>query len=370
MLDKYIVKNGKKMRYGYTTGSCAAAAAKACAIMIKTGEIIDHVTIDTPKGWTLTLKVLDPSIHNGEATCAIKKDGGDDPDKTNNMLIYGNVKLNHRDEINITGGVGVGLVTKDGLQISKGEHAINPVPRKMIRKEVREVIGEKTGAYVKIYAPEGVEIGKKTFNPRLGIMGGISILGTSGIVEPMSEEAFRESLNIELKVAVKDNKDYIVLVPGNYGEDLALNHYKIPKEKIVKTSNFIGYMLEKCVEQEVKKVLLIGHIGKMVKLAGGIFYTHSKMADSRVEILASNLAYLGAPTNMIKEIFHCVTTEAALDIIEKSPYKEVYDLLIEKCEKRANMRIYDELEVGVITFSMTKGILAVGQRAKKMLEEI
>ncbi|PAB60774.1 cobalt-precorrin-5B (C(1))-methyltransferase CbiD [Anaeromicrobium sediminis] len=370
MLDKYIVKNGKKMRYGYTTGSCAAAAAKACAIMIKTGKIIDHVTIDTPKGWTLNLEVLEPNLDAGEATCAIRKDGGDDPDNTNNMLIYGNVKLNDHEKINITGGVGVGLVTKDGLQIPKGEYAINPVPRKMIRKEVREVIGEKIGADVKIYAPEGVEIGKKTFNPRLGIIGGISILGTSGIVEPMSEEAFRESLNIELKVAVKDNKDYIVLVPGNYGEDLALNHYKIPEEKIVKTSNFIGYMLEKCVEQEVKKVLLIGHIGKMVKLAGGIFYTHSKMADGRVEILASNLAYLGAPTNMIKEIFDCVTTEAALDIIEKSPYKEVYNLLIDKCEKRANMRIYEELEVGVITFSMTKGVLAVGEKAKKMLEEI
>lgn len=370
MLDKYIFKNGKKMRYGYTTGSCAAAAAKACAIMLKNKEKIHKVSIDTPKGWPIDLDVLDVKIEDHMVTCAIRKDGGDDPDKTHNMLIYAQVKFIKEPIIKITGGTGVGLVTAHGLQIPKGEYAINPVPRQMIKKEVTQVLGSSQGALVKIFAPEGVEIGKKTFNPRLGIIGGISILGTSGIVEPMSEEAFKDSLHIELKMATKENKDYIVLVPGNYGEEIALNTYRIPKERIVKTSNFIGYMLEKCVEEKVENVLLIGHIGKLVKLAGGIFYTHSKMADARTEILASNLAYLGADTKMIKSIFDCVTTEAALDIIEENKYTQLYDLIINKCEKRANLRIYDETNVGVITFSMVKGILAQGSRAKKILEEI
>ncbi|SHJ04996.1 cobalt-precorrin 5B C1-methyltransferase [Geosporobacter subterraneus DSM 17957] len=368
MLDQYIVKDGKKMRYGYTTGSCAAAAAKAAAIMALEGQPIKRVQIDTPKGWNLELTIETWEIAEHRALCTIKKDGGDDPDNTHGMLIGASVEITDQPEILLKGGIGVGTVTKPGLQIPPGEPAINPVPRAMIQKEVSSVLPKGKGAVVTIFAPEGEAVAQKTFNPRLGIIGGISILGTTGIVEPMSEEAFKESLAIELKMAVQDGLDQVILVPGNHGRDLAYACYGISKDKVIKTSNFVGFMLEKCVEYGVRKVLMIGHIGKFVKLAAGIFHTHSKVADARIEILAGNLALLGAPQSLITELFDCVTTEAALSLIEDNGYESVYEILCDKAEEKSAQHVYNQLEVGVIMFSMDKRILGVGKKGKKMLE--
>ncbi|MBF8983571.1 cobalamin biosynthesis protein CbiD [Lutibacter sp. B2] len=369
MLDRYIFKNGKKMRYGYTTGSCAAAASKAATIMALSKEKINCITIDTPKGWKLDIEVLESTIGENCATCSVKKDGGDDPDHTNGILIHVFIQIIDNPTIEIKGGKGVGVVTKPGLAMPPGKAAINPVPRKMIEKEVREVLPDGKGAIVTISVPEGEKIAKKTFNPRLGILGGISILGTSGIVEPMSEEAFKESLAIELRMATQKSTDEMILVPGNYGRDMALDTFKFVDKPIIKTSNFIGFMLEKCVENNVKKVLMIGHIGKLVKVAGGIFHTHSKVADARIEILAANLAQLGANQKTIEQIFDCVTTEAAIEVINKEGYDHLYEHLCNKAEKRCSYRIYDALEVGIIMFSMDKKILGIGNVAKKLLEE-
>ncbi|MEW9122161.1 MAG: cobalt-precorrin-5B (C(1))-methyltransferase CbiD [Thermotaleaceae bacterium] len=369
MLDRYIVKNGKKMRYGYTTGSTAAAAAKAAAIMALKGEPLDSIEIDTPKGWSLKLEVKDYEINDGMATCWITKDGGDDPDNTHGILIGASVEIKNGADIVLKGGKGVGTVTKPGLQVPPGEPAINPVPQKMIRKEVSDVLPNGKGATVTIFVPEGEEIAKKTFNPRLGIVNGISILGTSGIVEPMSEEAFKDSLALELKVAVQGGLDKIILVPGNHGRDIALEQYGFKKDQIFKTSNFIGFMLEKCIEYKIKKVLMIGHIGKFVKLAGGIFHTHSKVADARVEILSSNLALLGAPQALIQSIFDCVTTEAALTLIEEAGYQEVYDKISEKAEEKSKEYIYHQMDIGVVLFSLDKRILSIGPKGKMMLED-
>jgi len=372
MLEKYIVKNGKKMKYGYTTGSCAAAASKAAAYMALENSIIKNIDIETPKGWNLTLEVIEPVIESEgkSAFCYIKKDAGDDPDITHGALIGAKVELTtDTTAIIIKGGKGVGRVTKAGLYIPVGEPAINPVPRKMIETEVRKILHKEKGAIVTITVPKGEEIAKKTFNPKLGILGGISILGTSGIVEPMSDEAFKESLAIELKMAVKDGLKRAVLVPGNYGEEYAVKHFNIDKSNIIKTSNFIGFMLNKCIEEGLKKVLLIGHIGKLVKLAGGIFNTHSRVADARLEIIAANLALMGASKELIEKIFECVTAEGAVDVIEAYNYDEIYNRLCRKAEEKCLSYTHDELDVGVIMFSIEKGLLAIGEKAKDILEE-
>lgn len=371
MLEKYVVKDGKKMRYGYTTGSCAAAASKAAAYMALTNKTIDKIDIETPKGWNLTLDVIEPAIEiKGQtAFCFIKKDAGDDPDITHGILIGARVEIIDTPEIIINGGKGVGKVTKPGLYVAVGQPAINPVPQKMIHTEVLKVLPADKGAIITITVPEGEAIAKKTFNPKLGILGGISILGTSGIVEPMSDEAFKESLAIELRMAVKNGLDKAVLVPGNYGEENAVKLFGIHKSNILKTSNFIGFMLDKCIEEKIEKVLLIGHIGKLVKLAGGIFNTHSRVADGRLEIIAANLALQGASREVIEKIFECVTTEGAVDVIEEYAFDEIYKVLCQKAEERCLAYTHGELEVGVIMFSMGKGLLAVGDKANDILEE-
>ncbi|WIF94960.1 cobalt-precorrin-5B (C(1))-methyltransferase CbiD [Caminicella sporogenes] len=370
MLDRYVFKNGKKMRYGYTTGSCAAAASKASTFMALNGQIISKIEIDTPKGWKLNLEIVNPKIlDDGSAVCYVKKDGGDDPDITNGILIGAKVKITDNPEIIIKGGKGVGIVTKPGLYLPVGSPAINPVPLKMIKSEIKKILPENKGVQITIIVPEGEKIAKKTFNPKLGILNGISILGTSGIVEPMSDEAFKESLAIEFKMLVQKGIDKVVLVPGNYGEEKAAKYFGIEKRYIIKTSNFIDFMLNKCVELNIKKALLIGHIGKLVKVSAGIFNTHSKIADARREIIGANLALLGASSDVIREIFNCVTTEAAVNVIEKYGYSLVYEVLCKRAEERCMDYSYGELEVGVIMFSMEKGILHIGDNAKKILEE-
>ncbi len=371
MLHKYIVKDGKKLRYGYTTGSCAAGASKAAAYMALENELIDKIDIETPKGWNLSLEVIEPSIEIGgkSSSCYIKKDSGDDPDITHGILIGAKVEITDSPGIVLKGGEGVGKVTKLGLYVPPGEPAINPVPRKMIESEVSKVLPKGKGAIVTIMVPKGVEKAKKTFNPKLGIMGGISILGTSGIVEPMSYDAFKESLALELRMASHNGFDKVVLVPGNYGEEKAIKLFGLNKSNIIKISNFIGFMLNKCIEEKIKKVLLIGHIGKLVKLAGGIFDTHSKVADARLEILAANLALMGASKEVIEKIFECVTTEGAVKIIEDYSFNGIYNILCKRAEEKCADHVHGELEVGVVMFSMEKGLLAIGEKAEEILEE-
>lgn len=368
MLNRYMIKDGKKLRYGYTTGSCAAAAAKGAAMMAVGGERPEKVAIDTPKGWRLEIPIEGWDVGENYGLCSVRKDGGDDPDVTHGILVEARCELIHEPHIEIRGGKGVGIVTKAGLQVPPNQPAINPVPRMMIQREVAEVLPKGVGAIITISVPQGEEIAKKTFNPRLGIVGGISILGTSGIVEPMSEEALKDSLALEISMAAAEGRDRLLLVPGNYGRDIAMAYYGFREDMIIKTSNFVGFMLEKCVEYGIKQVLMIGHIGKFVKLAGGIFHTHSKVADGRLEILGANLALLGANPEDIRELFQCVTTEAALEVIEKKGFGHIYGLLCDKAEEKSAQYVHHQLEVGIIMFSMEKKILGIGKKGKKLLE--
>ena len=379
-MEEYVYIDGKKYKRGYTTGSCAAAASKASVYMLLTKEKIYDINIDTPKGIPLTLSVRNIEISDDYAICSIEKDGGDDIDATHKMNIFAKAELIDNlddEEILVTGGKGIGLVTKKGLSVEVGKHAINPIPMKMIKDEVKKIIREKEdfiennkSIKITIFAPEGEEIAKKTFNPRLGIVGGISILGTTGIVEPMSEEGWKKSLSIELEMKRAQGLDKIILVPGNHGEEFIREHLKIDMHNCVRMSNFVGYMLNEAKRLGFKKILMAGHIGKFIKISAGIFQTHSKVCDARNEIMIANLALLGADLDFLNKINECVTTEGAVEIIDDSKYKDIYNILCDKCRNRVEQYLNeDDIEVGIYMFRMDKSLLGKSANADLITED-
>lgn len=376
-MEQFVYKNHKKLRYGYTTGSCAAAASKAAAAMLLSGKEISYVELHTPKGIDLRLEVLDISREDNAVSCAIQKDGGDDPDVTNGILIYAKVSREPADEaqIIIDGGIGVGRVTKPGLEQPVGAAAINKVPRQMIRENLEAVCEQyhyhgKLSVVISI--PSGVELAAKTFNPRLGIVGGISVLGTSGIVEPMSEQALIDTIRVEMRQKLANDMEYLLVVPGNYGIDF-LDQYGhgLQLEDAVKCSNFVGEALDAAVEFGAKGVLLVGHIGKFVKLAGGIMNTHSHNADARMELLTVHAALLGAPVELLQKMMECVTTDDALKYLKEADLMEpVMERIMEKMEFYVNQRAQHQLELGVITFSNVFGILGQTKNVPDLVKKI
>lgn len=376
-MEQFVYKNHKKLRYGYTTGSCAAAASKAAAAMLLSGKEISYVELHTPKGIDLRLEVLDISREDNAVSCAIQKDGGDDPDVTNGILIYAKVSREPADEaqIIIDGGIGVGRVTKPGLEQLVGAAAINKVPRQMIRENLEAVCEQyhyhgKLSVVISI--PSGVELAAKTFNPRLGIVGGISVLGTSGIVEPMSEQALIDTIRVEMRQKLANGMEYLLVVPGNYGIDF-LDQYGhgLQLEDAVKCSNFVGEALDAAVEFGAKGVLLVGHIGKFIKLAGGIMNTHSHNADARMELLTVHAALLGAPVELLQKMMECVTTDDALKYLKEADLMEpVMERIMEKMEFYVNQRAQHQLELGVITFSNVFGILGQTKNVPDLVKKI
>ena len=370
-MEKYVFKNNKKLRMGYTTGSCAAAAAKAAACMLLTGKAVPEVKLMMPKGIRLDLEVLEAKWTAEEASCAIRKDAGDDPDVTDGLKIYALVRKSEEPGVQIDGGEGVGRVTRPGLEQPVGAAAINKVPRQMIRENVEEIcrkLGYEGGLSVTISIPGGEALAMKTFNPRLGIVGGISVLGTSGIVEPMSEEALIQTIRVDIKMQLAGGRRYLVLVPGNYGLDY-LNefHPKLLKNS-VKYSNFLGEAIDAAVEYGAKGILLAGHIGKLVKLAGGIMNTHSRNADSRMEILTAHAAVLGADQGTAAALMNCITTDEALEILEEKGLLEgVMERLLERMEFYVDHRSGHSLENGILVFSQTKGTLGESKDARRVL---
>ncbi|MBU5425969.1 cobalt-precorrin-5B (C(1))-methyltransferase CbiD [Tissierella pigra] len=352
-LDLYVVKEGKSLRCGYTTGSCAAAAAKAAAIMLEEKGVINYVEIDTPANIRLKLEVTNPVIEGNKAICSIVKDAGDDPDNTDGIEIYAEVSKRNDGEVFIEGGEGIGRIKRKGLFGEVGEAAINPVPRKMIEKEVREV--SNNGYDIVIFAPQGEEIGKKTFNKNIGIEGGISIIGTKGIVYPMSEEALIKTIYMEVDMIEEDQgKDNIVLVPGNYGEKIG-EELGI-KEPKVKISNFIGDSLLYVYNKGFKSMTLIGHIGKFAKLAIGVFNTHSKVCDGRMEAFIYYLSFMGAPVELLNKVNNAVTAEEGLNICIEAGYGSVVKRMEKGAEERIRKYLKDEdYNVKVIIYSMERG---------------
>ncbi|MCD8198809.1 MAG: cobalt-precorrin-5B (C(1))-methyltransferase CbiD [Phascolarctobacterium sp.] len=370
-MEEYQFSQGKILRCGYTTGSCAAAAAKAAAVMLFTGERVDAVRIDTPKGVTLNLEPLDVELNISYASCAIRKDSGDDPDDTNGVLVYAKVEKCDKG-INIIGGLGVGRVTKPGLACPEGGPAINPVPRKMITDEVQKVMTANNytgGIKITISIPEGVEIAKKTFNPRLGIVDGLSVLGTSGIVEPMSEKALIETMYAEMNTQKARNNKNLLVFFGNYGEDFSRDVLKLDMRNSVICSNFVGELLDYAVYCGFETLLLIGHSGKLVKLAQGIMNTHSKYADCRTEFFAIQAMFNGASEKIGREIYECLTTDEVVKILQR---EGLFDAVMHEVAKKIDFymqnRVHKKIKTAALMFSNVYGILGKTTLADKLLE--
>ncbi|MBD2810267.1 cobalt-precorrin-5B (C(1))-methyltransferase [Xenorhabdus sp. Vera] len=363
---------GKQYRKGYTTGSCATAAARVAALMILRQQIIHQVSIVTPSGVTLALNVEQPLIEGQQAIAAIRKDGGDDVDATHGMLIFARVVLNDSGVITLDGREGIGRVTRVGVGLPIGWAAINKTPRHTIEEAVREVIGPLRGADIVIFAPEGEERAKKTYNDRLGIKGGISIIGTTGIVTPMSEESWKRSLALELEAKRADGMERIIFVPGNHGERFVSQQLGIDGNCVVTMSNFVGYMLQEAVRLEFRHVVLVGHVGKLVKIASGIFHTHSHIADARMETLIANLALMGAPFELIQAVDQCDTTEAAIELIAEQGWQAVFQQIAQKICWRIDQMLRfasSKPQCDAILFSFDNQVLGCNRSVNEIVED-
>ena len=371
-MEQYEFSYGKKLRCGYTTGSCATAAAKAASTMLLKGERVDVIRIDTPKGIVLDLEPLEVDLSDEYVSCAIRKDSGDDPDATNGVLVYAKVEKIIEPIVEICGGVGVGQVTKPGLSCAVGGPAINPTPRKMITRELKNVMKASNydgGLRVTISIPAGVEIAKKTFNPRLGIVGGLSVLGTSGIVEPMSEKALVETIRVEMNAQkARGNKNLLVFF-GNYGEDFTRDVLGLDISNRVTCSNFVGELLDYAVYCGFETLLLIGHTGKLVKLAQGVMNTHSKYADSRTELLALQAMFNGASVDVGQEIYKCLTTDEAVKILQREGiFEPVMEAVAEKIDFYMQHRVHGKIKTGALMFSNAYGVLGKTKFADELIE--
>lgn len=368
------------LRNGYTTGACAAAAAGAAVTLLLNGKKQEEAEIILPGGEALTLPIGALYIEKGQAVCGIRKDSGDDPDITNGVMVYAAAEKTESEGIEIRGGIGVGRVTKRGLAIPVGRAAINPGPLTMIEKEVRKVMDENgyaDGIQITVSIPEGVRLAAKTFNPRLGIEGGLSVLGTSGIVRPMSEQALLESIRLEMNVVHESGKTRIALTPGNYGETFLTKTLHVDKAYIAQCSNFVYDALSFAERIGFSKVLLCGHIGKFVKLAGGMTNLHSKYGDCRMELLAAFAAAEGANRPVVLNVLNSVTTDEALNCIEAAS-------LLEQTMARMTDRIGfhinawldriasdgSEIRADVVIYSNERGVLGMTDGAEESIKSM
>ena len=407
--DYFIIKNNRKLRFGYTTGTCAAAAAQGAAVMLFSGQPLSHVKIMTPKGIGLDLPLYNVQTGLGEeqlgslaeevmpdeasgryrsgksVTCAVRKDGGDDPDVTDGILVYatafrmdddtqGSLAEENSARILIEGGRGVGRVTRSGMQRLVCEAAINPVPLRMIRSEVEKVCAdfEYTGCLkVVITIPVGERIAAKTFNPRLGIEGGISVLGTSGIVVPMSEEALIASIRLEMEMLVRRRNSILVITPGNYGETFTRNEMTIDLSSSMKCSNFVGETLDMAVNLGVQGVLFVAHIGKFIKVAGGIMNTHSRDADCRAELMGAFALRAGADRACAMRILDTATTDEALEIMEEAGIRQrAMELAAEKVRYYLQHRVGGAIRTEAVLFSGAFGYLTQTEGAEDMIRAL
>ena len=377
--DYYVVRNQKKLRFGYTTGSCAAGAARGAAELLLGEDEIEEAELMTPKGILLHLELLDMKRDENAASCAVRKDAGDDPDTTNGILVYAKVekfqiRSDMEDRIVIDGGTGVGRVTKPGLSQKIGEAAINPVPRAMILQAVEEIADRyhyEGGLKVTISVPEGEKIARKTFNPRLGIVGGISILGTSGIVEPMSEKALIDSIRVEMSQHAAMGEQYMLVTPGNYGADYLREHMALPFEKNIKCSNYVGETIDMAVDMGVKGILFISHIGKFVKVAAGIMNTHSHSADARMEVLCANAIRAGGDLACARSILQCNTTDEALRVLDENHIlRETMKEITDRIQFYLDHRSYQQILLGAVIFSNEYGYLGQTEQAAELINKI
>ena len=373
-LESYVTHGRQRLRRGYTTGSCAAGAAKGAVRLLLTGQAPERVALNTPKGITLSLDILSPVLEGETARCAVEKDSGDDPDVTQGVLVWAQVRRSVRPGVSIDGGEGVGRVTRPGLDQPVGAAAINRVPRQMITQAVEEVCEELCydgGVEVVISIPAGKELAARTFNPRLGIEGGISVLGTTGIVEPMSEQALVDTIRVEMNQLAVSGVRKIILTPGNYGETYLREHLPHGQVPVVKCSNFLGEALDLAVQLGMTQVLFVAHIGKLVKVAAGIMNTHSRYGDGRMEILTAHAALAGGSPELLRKIFGAVTTDEVLTLLEGEGLLEpVLASVMARVEFYLRARLGEGIETAAITFSNERGFLAESAGAARLQRQM
>lgn len=350
----------KPLRHGYTTGSCATATAKAALRALILQELQSEVTIRLPVGQEASFQLVSCEFNGREATAGVIKDGGDDPDATHGALILSTVSWCEESGITLDGGIGVGRVTKPGVPVAVGEAAINPVPRKMIREAVQSVLEEfelERGVKVVVSVPDGEEIAKKTLNGRLGIVGGISILGTRGIVVPFSTSAYMASIAQAINVAVLAGCDHLVLSTGGRTEKLGMELYPdLPVEAFIEMGDFVGFALKQCKLKKVRKVTLVGMMGKFSKLAQGKMNVHSKSSTVDFGFIAQVAGEAGAPPELLEQISGCNTASQAGDLIQEQGILPFFDLLCTYCCHAGLTHIKGGMETETV-ISTLKGVV-------------
>lgn len=360
--------NTQDMKGGYTTGSCATAGMKASLLALLEGEVVNQVQVLNPRGEMITVPIKDVVVISPtEARATVVKDGGDDPDITHGHDVVTTVCLGGDVGLRFHAGIGVGTVTKPGLSIPVGEPAINKGPRTMMGYVYDDLASGK-GVDVTVSVPDGEMLAKKTLNPTLGVVGGISIIGTTGIVKPMSEEGFKNSLVPQLEVMHANGVKTAILVPGRIGQELSEKLFGVTPDKMAETSNFIGFMLEQAVRIGFKRILIIGHIGKVIKLASGSFHTHNRMSDGRMETIVAFAALEGASQAVCEELYACQTTEAVMPILEREGLTGVYQRVVDRASLRCERYIGGEARVGIIITTLSGEILAVDKTAQEIGE--
>ncbi len=343
----------KNLRGGFTTGAAAAAGVKAALIYFTSGEIVDFVEITALDGTLLNIPINRVEKISDTVKVEVIKDSGDDPDITNGVSIFTTTKI-IGNEIIFRAGAGVGKITKRGLQLSIGEPAINPGPRQLIKNVAQEF--NIAGLEVEISIPAGVELAKKTLNPILGVEGGLSIIGTTGVLRPMSEDAFKNSLVPQIDVAKAAGFETLIFVPGKIGETIA-KKIGFEAAAIIQTSNFIGFMLDAAAERQIAKIILCGHIGKLIKVAAGIFHTHNRIADARLETLAAYAAAEGLSAVEVQKILAANTTEDATQIISANHLEIVYEKIAARASFRAERYIFGKMKISTILVDYAGNIL-------------
>lgn len=370
----HSIRSGQRLlRCGYTTGTCAALAAQGAARLLLTGQAPQEITLLTPKGWEVSVCPDLCQMQQGAAVCSVRKDAGDDADVTDGLPVTATVTRTDATDIVIDGGKGVGRVTKPGLDQPVGAAAINHVPRQMIWQQVKDVCretGYNGGLSVIISVEGGEEAARRTFNPQLGVEGGLSILGTSGIVEPMSEQAIVDTIALEIHQQAAVSRQ-LILTPGNYGMDFlhgqGWDRRGVP---VVKCSNFLGEALDCAAMEGTEQLLLVGHIGKLVKVAGGIMNTHSRYADCRTELFCAHAAMCGAGTAVCCALMEAATADACLEILNEAGLGDaVMDSLLSAIQQHLEHRVGNRCQVGAAVFSNQFGLLGITPPAKEMLQQ-
>lgn len=370
-LEHYISVGTKRLRCGYTTGTCSAAATRAAAELLFSGTLPEEVQIETPAGIRVSVEPEKPRKTEHCASCAVRKDAGDDPDVTDGVLVYAEVERIASNEIIIEGGRGVGRVTRPGLDQPMGFSAINRVPRAMIEAEARiclESYGLSGGLKIVISIPEGEEIAKRTFNPRLGIEGGISVLGTTGIVRPMSQSAMVDSIKLELDILFAEGVRDILVTPGNYGDMFCSDELGLALKNRIGCSNYLGECIDHALMLGVKSMLIVGHLGKLIKVAAGNMNTHSRISDGRRETLAAHTALCGGTKETAQAVFDSATTDGAIECLTASNLRDAVMTSVAVALEEKLLFRAGEMEIGAVFFSQKYGILGKTSGADNLIE--